>query len=73
MEKTKRLTKKITETIFAEFTKGQDIRECKITVRDLWRAIKNTIINICGNTKETQKCFQKEILMAVGGDEDEKS
>lgn len=73
VEKPKRLTKKITETMFAEFTKGQDIRECKITVRDLWRAIKNTVINICGNTKETQKCFQKEILLAVGGDEDEKS
>lgn len=73
IDKSKQFTKKIATNMFAELTKGQNIRKCKITFKDIWQAIKNTVINICGDTKETRKCFQKEILLAVGGDEDEKS
>ncbi len=69
----KQFTKEIASNMFAELTKGQDVRKCKITFRDIWRAVKNTVLNICGNTKETRKCFNQQVMLSAGGDEDEKS
>ena len=66
VEKSKRLTKEITEKMFMELTKGQDIRKCRVTLKDVLRAVKNTVVSVCGDNKETRGLFK-----LLGGDVDD--
>lgn len=72
IEVSKRLKKDMFDKILLELTKGENIRNCHITLNDVAEKIAESVSGLDGITAEKQKQIKKLFITLAGGDVDEK-
>ena len=73
IEASKRLERDMFDKILLELTKGENIRNCHITLNDIAEKISESVSGLDGITAEKQDQIKKLFITLAGGDADEKS